>query len=128
KSVWLSVHAFVAKEFEQRAMICIAARLREDVHLSALVPEFRRVNADLNFKLLNRINRGKRDICIEVWVSIIDAVERVVVEHDALPARGNGLAGAIAALAGARLPCRRREYVHVGRKRDQVQVLAAVER
>src|SRR5690349_22592217 len=114
--VWLSVQRVIAKEFEQTPMICIAARLGEDVHLSALMPEFRGVNADLNFKFLNRINRGKGNIGIEVRVSVIDTVERVVIEHDSLPARRYGLAGAVAALSGASLPRRRREYVHVGRK------------
>src|SRR5262245_14423298 len=111
--VRLSVQYVVAEEFEQRAMICIAARFGEDVHLSALMPVFRRVNADLNFKFLNRINRGKGDIRIEVRVGVIDAVERVVIEHDALPARRYGLASAIPALAGISLPRSRREYIHV---------------
>ena len=107
---------------------CVAARLGEHVHLRAFVPKLRRINADLNLELLNGIDGGKGDIRIEVHVHVVDAVERVVIEEDALPAGGYRLLGAIAALAGARLPGRRSEYVHVGRKRDQVQVLAAVQR
>src|SRR6266850_724441 len=92
--VRLSVQDIVAEEFEQGAMICVAAGLGEHVDLGALMPELRRVNTELNFELLNGINGRKDDIRIEIRVGVVNAVERVVVEHDALPARRYGLGGA----------------------------------
>src|SRR6266404_8001528 len=96
--VGLSVQGIVAEEFEQGTMIGVAAGLGEHVDLRALMPELRGVNAELNFKLLNGVNGGKDDISIEIRVGVIDAVERVVVEHDALPPRRYGLLGAVATL------------------------------
>ena len=126
--VLLSVKFVVAQKFEERAMVGVAARLGEHVHLRALVPILRRVNADLNLELLDRVDGRKGDVGVEVHVHVVDAVERVVIEEDALPAGGDCLLGAFAALAGTRLPRGRREYVHVGRKRDEIQVLSAVQR
>src|SRR5438093_13770210 len=105
--VRLSVQGIVAEEFEQRAMVGVAARLGEHVDLRALMSELRGVNTGLNFELLNRVNRGKDDIGIEIRIGVVDAVQRVVVEHDALPARGYGLVGAVAALPGRGLSRRR---------------------
>src|SRR5262249_22824488 len=126
--VGLTVQGIVAKEFEQGAMIGVAPGLGEHVDLGALMPELRGVNTDLNFKLLNSVNGRKNDISIEIRVGVIDAVQTVVVEHDALPARGYGLGGAVATLPRIALPRERREGVRVRRHRDQVQVLPAVER
>src|SRR5262245_42993676 len=128
ESVRLSVQSIVAKEFEQGAMICVAAGLGKHVDLGALMPELGGINTDLNFELLNRVNRRKNDIGIEIRVGVIDAVERVVVEHDALPARRYGLARAVATLPGTGLPRRWRECIHIGRERDQAQILASVQR
>src|SRR6058998_1471982 len=119
--VRLSVQGIVAEEFEQGAVICVAAGLGEHVDLRALMPELRGVNTNLNFELLNGVNGRKDDIGIEIRVGVIDAVEGVVVEHDALPARGYGLLGAVATLPGIGLPRERREGVRVRRHRDQVQ-------
>src|SRR2546425_1878299 len=93
--VRLSVQDIVAEEFEQGAMICVAAGLGEHVDLRALMPKLCGVHTDLNFKLLNGVNGGKHDIRIEIRIGVIDAIERVVVEHDALPARGYSLVGAV---------------------------------
>src|SRR2546426_6630224 len=120
--VRLSVQDIVAEEFEQGAMICVAAGLGEHVDLGALMPELRRVNTELNFELLNGINGGKDDIRIEIRVRVINAVEGVVVEHDALPARRYGLRGAVTALPGTGLPRRRSERVRIGRERDPPQI------
>src|SRR2546427_5432335 len=98
--VWLRVQGIVAEEFEQGAMIGVAAGLGEHVDLRALMPELRGVNTELNFEFLNGVNGRKDDIAIEIRVGVIDAVERVVVEHDALAARRYGLLGAVATLAG----------------------------
>src|SRR5882672_9605503 len=125
--VGLSVQGIVAKEFEQGAMIGVAAGLGEHIDLGALVPELRGVNTELNFELLNSVNGRKDDIGIEIRVGVIDAVKGEVVEHDALPARGYGLGGAFATLPVIGLPRKRREGVRVRRHRDQAQVGAAVQ-
>src|SRR5437016_1524514 len=122
--VRLSVQGIVAEEFEQGAMIRIATGFREHVDLGALMPELGGINTDSNFELLNGLDRGKHDIGIEIRVGVVDAVEGVVVEHDALPAGGYGLGGAVAALPGPGLTSRRRERVHIGRQPDKAQVLA----
>src|SRR4030095_5031081 len=101
--VWLSVKNVVAEEFEEGAMIFVPAGLRKHVDLGALMPELGRGDTNLNFELLNGVNRREDDIGIEIRVSVIDAVERVVVEHDALPARRYGLVGAVAALPAQRV-------------------------
>src|ERR1041385_3309703 len=124
--VRLSVQSVVADEFEQRAVISVAAGLGEHVDLSALMPELRGVNTDLNFELLNSVNGGKDDIGIEIRVGVIDAIQRVVVEHNALTASGYRLLGAIAALPRIGLVRVGREGVRVGRHGDQIQVLPAV--
>src|SRR5213593_2923667 len=114
--VRLRIQGIVAEEFEKRAVICVAAGLGEHVDLRALMPELRGVNTDLNFELLNSVNGRKDDIGIEIRVGIIDAVEGVVVEHDALPASGYGLVGTVAALPGSGLSRPRSEGVR--RHRD----------
>src|SRR5947199_7420386 len=81
--VGLSVQGIVAEEFEQGAVIRVAAGLGEHVDLRALMPELRGVNTDLNFELLNGVDGRKDDIAIEIRVGVIDAVEGVVVEHEA---------------------------------------------
>src|ERR1051326_836661 len=125
--VRLSVESVVAEEFEQGAMIRVAAGLGEHIDLSALMPELGRVNTDLNFELLNGIYGRKDDVAVEIRVGVIDAVEGVVVEHDALPARGYGLLGAVATLPVIGLRRVRREGVRVGRERGQAQIFAAVQ-
>src|SRR5437773_3603666 len=127
ESVRLSVQGIITEEFEQGTMIGVAAGLGEHVDLRALMPELRGVNADLNFELLNSVNGRLDDIGIEIRVRVIDAVEGVVVEHNALPARGYGLGGALATLPAIGLPRERRKGVRVRRHRDQVQVLPAVQ-
>src|SRR5215831_9077410 len=107
-------------------MIGVAAGLGEHVDLRALMSELGGVDADLYFELLNGIDRGKDDVGVEIRVGIIDAVETVVVVHDALAPRGYGLSGAVATLSGCGLSRRWRERVHIGRKRDQAEVIAAV--
>src|SRR5207302_1016878 len=114
--VWLRVQGIVAEEFEQGAMIGVAAGLGEHIDLRALMPELRGVNTDLNFELLNSVNGRKDDIAIEIRVGVIDTVEGVVVEHDALPSRRYGLLGAVATLPGIGLP----------RERERVFVLGAI--
>ena len=128
EGVGLGVEFLVAEEFEDRAVEGVAARLGDDVHLRALVTELGRVDAGLDLELLDRIDRRQGDVVVEVRVGVTDAVERVVVEEDALTTGGDGLRGALAAKSGAGLPRRGREHVDVGRDGDQIQVLSAVQR
>src|SRR5262249_2436452 len=125
--VRLSVQGIITEEFKQGAVIRVTAGLGEHVDLRALMPELRGVNTDLNFELLNSVNGWKDDIGIEIRVGVIDAVQSVVVEHDALPARGYGLGGAFATLPSIGLPRERREGIRVRGHRDQVQVLPSVQ-
>ena len=92
------------------------------------MPILRGINSDLNFELLDRINGRERDVRIEVHVHVLDAVESVVIVKNALAPGGYCLLGAIATLAGSRLPGHRRKHVGVWRKGNQVQVLATVQR
>src|SRR5690242_17305592 len=90
--------------------------------------KLRRVDANLDLELLNGVDRGKDDIGIEVRIGIVHAVQRVVVEHDALATCRDRLRGAIATLARTGLARALRERIHVGSQRYQAQVLAAVQR
>src|SRR5215467_5280517 len=128
KCVRLSVQGIVAEEFEQGSMIDVAAGLGQHVDLGALMTELSGVNTGLNFELLNGVNGRKDDVAIEIRVGVIDPVEGVVVEHDALPPRGYRLGGAVATLPGIGLPRLRRECIRVGCECGQVQVFAAVQR
>src|SRR5581483_4186214 len=87
--VLLGVQNVVAQEFEEGAVVGVAARLGEYVDLCTLMPVLRRVDADLNLELLNRVNGGQGDVRVEVHVHVVDAVERVVIEENALPASGD---------------------------------------
>src|SRR5579884_3849839 len=109
----LSVQDIVAEEFKEGAVINIATRLGKHVDLSSFVSVLCGIDTGLNFELLDRVNRWERNVGVEVRVGVVDAVERVVIEHNALPARGDRLRGAIATLARARLPSARRKCVYV---------------
>src|ERR1051326_750083 len=125
--VRLSIQSVVTEKFEQGPMNSIATGLGEHVDLRAFMPELRGVDTDLDLELLNGVNGGKDDIAVEIRIGVIDTVEGVVVEHDALPARGYGLLGAAATLPGVGLPRVRREGVCVRRERDQAQIFPAVQ-
>ena len=109
-------------------MILVAAGLGEHVDLGGVAPELGRVNAGLHLELLQRVDRGQDHVGVEVGVGILDAVQREVVEHDALSGHRDRLVGAVAALARAGLAGGRRDGGDVGRERDQLQIVAAVER
>src|ERR1051326_4934279 len=91
------------------------------------MPEFRGVNTDLNFELLNGVYGRKDDVAVEIRVGVVDAVEGVVVEHDALPACGYGLLRAVATLPVIGLRRVRGEGGCVWRGRGQTQIFAAVQ-
>jgi len=108
-------------------VIDVAARLGQHVDLRGLVAKLGGINAGLHFELLKRVDGGKHDVGEEVGVGIVHAIEREVVEHDALSGGGNGLVGAVAAFAGARLSGGRRECIGVGGKSHKAEVGAPIE-
>ena len=125
RTVGLGVRRIIPQKLEERSVIGIAARFSGHVHLRALVPILRRVNAHLNLKLLDRVNGRQGDVGIEIRVGVVDPIEGIVIKEDTLSASGDGLVGAVAALPGTRLPRGWRKDVHIGRKGDEIQVLPA---
>ena len=93
------VEIVVADELEQRTVIRVAAGFGQHVDLRRFVAEFGGIDAGLHFEFLDGIDRGKDDIGVEIGVGVDHAVEREIVEHDALPAGRDRLVGAVAALA-----------------------------
>jgi len=102
--ILLSIQGGVTMKFKEPPMVGIAARLGEHIHLRALVPILRWVNADLNFELLIAIEDGRATYVLKFTSIIVDSVERVVIEENALTTGGYCLLGAFATLAGARCP------------------------
>ena len=85
------------------AVIGVGAALADHVDLRCLVAELSRIDTCLHLELLDAVKGGQPDVGIEIGIGIVHAVQRVVVEHDALAADRDRLAGAIAAEAAARL-------------------------
>jgi hypothetical protein len=90
--------------------------------------EFGGIHACLHFEFLQRIDRRKDDVRVEIGIGVAYAVERVIVIHDAMSAGRDRLVGAVAALPRPRLTGGRRKIAHVGSHRHQTQVIAPVER
>jgi hypothetical protein len=66
--------------------------------------ELGRVNAGLDLELLERVDRRLNDVRVEVRVGVLDAIERVAIELEALAGdRERGL-GACASLQSAAAP------------------------
>ena len=110
------------------AVILVGAGLGEHVDLRGLAAELRRIDAGLHLEFLQRVDRRHHHEGIEIRVGVLHAVERVVIEIGALPGDRNGLRRADAALprAGLSLAGEARRYVR--RQRNQLQVVAAVQR
>ena len=94
-------------------MISVAAGFGEHVDLRRFMAEFRGVDAGLHLEFLNGVDGGKHDVGVEIRVRVDDAVEREVVEKDAIPAGRDRLVGAIATLARLGLTGRRRERIGI---------------
>src|SRR5205807_4472545 len=77
KVVGPGVQPVVAKEFEDRSVVFVRARLRGDVHLSGFAAELRGINAGLNLEFLESLHRRQKDVGIEVDVGVGDAIQRV---------------------------------------------------
>ena len=87
------VELVVAVEFEHGAMKGIRTRLGDDVHLAGGAAELGRVDAGLHFEFLERVDRRREDVGVEIDVGVVDAVERVVVEFPPLARDGDLLVG-----------------------------------
>ena len=122
------VPGVVAVEFEAGAVEAVGARFRDHVHLARLAAEFRGVDAGLDLELLERVDRGEKDVGVEVDVGVVDAVERVEVELAALARNRQLLGGARAALPGARLPGAGELGADVRAERDELEIVPAVQR
>ena len=81
------------------AVIGVGAALADHVDLRCFVTELGGINTRLHLELLDAVEGRQADIGVEVGIGIIHAIQRVVVEHDALAADRDRLAGAIAAQA-----------------------------
>ena len=121
------VERVVADELKKRTVVGVAAGFGQNVDLGCRMAEFGRIHAGLHFKFLQGIDRGKNDVGVEIWIGVHHTVQRVVVIHDAVPARRDGLVGAIAALTPVGLPGRWRKIVHIRRQGHQIQVLTSIE-
>ncbi len=86
------------------------------------------IDAGLHLEFLQRVDGRQHDVGVEIGVGVVDAVEREVVEHDALAGDGDRLIGAVATLARTGLAGGGRQRGRVGRERDQLQIVAAVQR
>ena len=99
-----SIRVVVAKEVEAGAVIIVAAALGDHVDLGRVIPVLGGIDAGLHLHFLDGVDGGLYHIAVEVGVGIVDAIERVVVEHDARAAHRDGFVGAGAALPRAGLP------------------------
>ena len=79
----LGVKIGIAEKLEKRTMILVATRLCRDIDLANLAAEFRRIDTALNLELLERIDGWEEGIAITFDVSVLEPIERVVVEHGA---------------------------------------------
>src|SRR5437660_12646499 len=115
-------------ELETCSVEIVGSGFRDYVHLARLAPEFGGVDTRLHFEFLERVDRGQKDIGVEVDVRVVDAVQRVVVEFAALPRNRQLLIGARAALAIARLTGARELRADVRAQRAELQIVSAIER
>ena len=122
------IRVVVTQEIERGSVIRIAAALGDHVDLGRVVTVLGRIDAGLHLHFLNGVDRGLDHKAVEVHVGIVDAIERVVVVHDALAAHGDRFVGALAALPRLGLALRCRERVGVRRDRHQAQVVSTVQR
>ena len=86
----------VAKKFPDRAVVIVRAALGRDIHLANAPPEFRGINAGLDFELLNGIHRGQEQVGVEVGFGVGDPVDAVVIEFTAGTRNRERLIGAVA--------------------------------
>ena len=109
-------------------MVRVGTAFGRHVHLTDASTEFRRIDAALNLELLQRVDRRQQDVGIEVHIGVVHAIECVVVPLAPAATDGQLLCGPIAALAGAGLARIGKTGRHIGRQRDQLQKIPAVER
>ena len=128
EGIGIGVHLVVAEELEERAVILVRAGLGQHVDLGGLAAELGRIDAGLHLEFLQRVDRRHDHEGVEIRVGVLDAIERVVVEVGALAGHRNGLGRADAALPRAGLPLTREAGRDVRRQRNQLQIVAPVQR
>ena len=106
----------------------IRTRLGRHVHLGDGAAVLGIEDPRDDVELLQRVDRRQQHVGVEVQVGVLDAVERVVVEVDALAGHVQRKAVALAAHALFALARRRPVGGGAGNQRRQLQVVAAVER
>src|SRR5690349_5539575 len=109
-------------------MILIRAGFCDDIDLRGFTSELSRVNAGLNFKLLECVDRRHHYKSVEVRVGVFHAIQRVVIEVGALPAHRNRLSGTNAALPRTGLSLAGEAGGYVGRQRDELKIISSIER
>ena len=126
--VVLRIEAGIAQELEHRAAQLIRTRLGRHVHLGDGAAVLRIEDPRDDVELLQRVDRRQQHVGVEVQVGVLDAVERVMVEVDALA--GHVQRKAVALTAHALFALARRRPVGGGARnqRRQLQVIAPVER
>ena len=124
----LRVHLCITHELEHGSVERVRARFRARVDLRDGAAELGAEDARLDFELLERVDRRQQHVAVEVEVGVLDAVERIVVEVDALA--GDVQRKAVALAAHPLLTLGRRGPVGrgAGNQRRELQVIAAVER
>ena len=94
------VRVIVAQEVEAGAVIIVSAALGDHVDLGRVVTVLGGIDAGLHLQFLDGVDGGLDHKGVEVHIAVVDAIERVVVEHDARAAHRYALVG-----AGASQPC-----------------------
>ena len=128
ESVAGGIERVVPNELIKRAVEIIASGLGRHVDLRGLASKLRGIDSGLHLKLLQGVDRRLNDVRIEVRIGVINAVQCEIVEVAAVPRYGNILVGAVAPLARAGLTGAPEAVAHVGRQRDQLQIVAPVQR
>ena len=88
------VRVVVAQEVEPGAVIIVGAALGDHVDLGRVVTVLGGIDAGLHLHFLDGVDGGLDHKGVEVHVGVVDAIERVVVEHDARAAHRDALVGA----------------------------------
>ena len=126
--VVLGVERRMARELEHRAMELVGARLGGGVDLRDGPAVLGVEQAGEDVELLQRVHRRQQHVGVEVQVGVLDPVERVVVEVDALAGDVEGEAVALPAHALLALAGRRPVRGRARDQRGELQVVASVER
>ena len=124
----LGVHLFVPQELKRRPVVLVAAALGQHVDLRRRPAELSRINTCLHLEFLQRVNRRLNHEGVEVRIGVLHTVQRIVVERATLPAHRNAVFRPETALPRTRLAGRREPRRSVRSQRNQLQVVAPIQR